>query len=246
MAIELPHVYFCVVVHNRWENLTRLARTFSLQNYYNTTLCIYDWNSTDHPLIETADDFFNISGAPRGSKYRYGFEPNPDNFGVTIGKNKAFDMTRANPADVVFFIDSDVVIPPNMARRIAEVVRPGVAYFPIFYSLYKNCPAVVNGNGPEHHRSDSTANGWWRKTSFGNCGFTAKDFVDIGKWDERFGDRYGRDDDDLHWRAEQKLQVFRENLAGFFHFWHPQSRAKQNPRLREIPWHPLYEGATND
>lgn len=239
------HVYFCVVVHNRWENLKRLMHAFAAQDYANTTLCIYDWNSKDHPPIESADDFFAVSGAPRAAKYRYVFEPNTANFGVTIGKNKAFDMTNAQPHDVVFFIDSDVVIPPTMARRIAEVVVPGVAYFPIFYSLYENCPPVVKENGPPHHRGDSQANGWWRKTSNGNCGFTAQDFVDIGKWDERFGDRYGRDDDDLAWRSNQKLKVVRENVDGFFHFWHPVSNAPQNPRLKDTPWHPLYEGAKN-
>lgn len=241
-----PHVYFCVVVRDRWENLKRLIHSFARQDYVQTTLCIYDWNSQDHPPIDTADDFFNIADAPRASKYKYGFEPNTANFGVTIGKNKAFDMTGARPDDVVFFIDSDVVIPPTMARRISVVVASGVAYFPIFYSLYAGCPAIVNGAGPQHARGDSHANGWWRKTSNGNCGFTAKDFVEIGKWDERFGDKYGRDDDDLAWRANQKLKVVRENVDGFFHFWHPPSTAPQNPRLKEIPWHPLYEGAKND
>jgi glycosyltransferase involved in cell wall biosynthesis len=244
--MSIPCVYFCVVVHNRWSNAVRLMRSFSAQTYEKTVMCIYDWNSKDHPLIESAADFYSAADNLPKANYRYSFDPNPANFGVTIGKNKAFDIADPSDDDIVFFIDSDVVIPPTMAADIAQTVKPGVAYFPVFYSLYEGCPAVVNGDGPPHHRGDSAANGWWRKSSHGNCGFTARDFVTIGKWDERFGDKYGRDDDDLAWRANQHLNVVRKNINGFFHFWHPVSTAPQNPRLRDTPWHPLYEGAKDD
>lgn len=241
-----PTVYFCTVVHNRWENFKRLAQSFSKQVGSNCTLCVYDWNSKDHGPVDSAEDLQRELGCQSPIRCRYSFDPNPDNFGVTIGKNRAFDIAAALAHDIVFFIDCDVVIPPTMTDTICRNVKPGVAYFPVFYSLYRDCPPVVNGSGPSHSRGSSSANGWWRKTSSGNCGFTAADFVAIGKWDERFGDRYGRDDDDIHWRAKQKLTVVRENVDGFFHFWHPYSTAKQNPRLKEIPWHPLFEGTKND
>lgn len=241
-----PRVYFCTVVHNRWQNLVRLIHSFAQQPDANAVLCIYDWNSKDHGAINSSDDFYREAQNPPKANYRYSFEPDPANFGVTIGKNKAFDIADAKQDDIVFFIDCDVVIPTTMSARIAEVVRHGVAYFPVFYSLYEGCPPVVNGEGPQHQRGNSTANGWWRKTSSGNCGFIAHDFITIGKWDERFGDKYGRDDDDLHWRAAKALKIVRENVDGFFHFWHPISTAGQNPRLRDIPWHPLYEGGKSD
>lgn len=241
-----PTVYFCTVVHNRWENFKRLAQSFAEQTATNCVLCAYDWNSQDHAPIADAADLKNLLGCARPIRCRYGFDPNPDNFGVTIGKNQAFKI--ANPADhdIVFFIDCDVVIPPTMTDIICRNVKLGVAYFPILYSLYQGCPPVVNGSGPQHKRGDSRANGWWRSTGFGSCGFTAADFAAIGKWDERFGARYGGDDNDIHGRANQKLTVVRDKVDGFFHFWHPYSHAKRNPRLKEIPWHPLYEGAKSD
>lgn len=242
-------IYFCTVVHNRWQNFTRLVRSIVEMHDLATGLSVFDWASTDHPPINSSKDFLDVVGCwPENNRVFYAVNENQssENINRSAARNTAFSLVDAAPSDIVFFVDCDMVVPANMAQHIRSVVKHGVAYFPIPYSLYRDRPAVVNGSGPPHNPGASSANGWWRKTSNGNCAFTVSDFLSIGKWDERFGDRYGREDDDMSWRAHQSLSVVRDEIAGFFHHWHPAKTEKENPRLRDIPWHPLYEGAKND
>lgn len=243
-------VYFCTAVHNRWDNFKRLFASFLAMNDMRAYLSVYDWASTDHAPINGQKDFTEIAGGwPENNGVAYGMraaEPG-QNINRSATRNTAFALSNAPPDAVVFFVDCDMVVPPTMANHVREIIKPGVAYFPVPYSLYKDCPAVVNGSGPPHVRGESTANGWWRHTSSGNCAFLVKDFqLTVGKWDERFGDKYGREDDDMHWRAQQSLTVVRDCVDGFFHHWHPAKKESQNPRLKHTVWHPLYEGAKND
>lgn len=244
-----PTVYFCTVVHNRWENFKRLLASFLAMNDAAAKLVVYDWASTDHAPIDSHEDFLAVAGScPSSSSILYGASNNAGdtNINRSVTRNMAFTLANPAPSNIVFFVDCDMVLPPHMSAHIRTVTKSGVAYFPIPYSLYKGRPAVVNGSGPPHNPARSPANGWWRATSSGNCGFIAADFVSIGKWDERFGARYGREDDDIHWRANQKLTVVRDRVDGFFHHWHPAKLEPQNPRLKHTTWHPLYEGAKSD
>lgn len=243
-------VYFCTVVHNRWDNFKRLLFSFLSMHDTQARLAVYDWASTDHPPINSQKDFLAVAGGcPENNSIFYGVQSaaSEQNINRSATRNTAFKIANPAPSDIVFFIDCDMVVPPTMAAHIRQIIKPGVAYFPIPYSLYQDCPAVVNGSGPPHTRGESSANGWWRHTSSGNCAFLVKDFqATIGEWDERFGDKYGREDDDIHWRAKQSLEVIRDCVDGFFHHWHPAKPEPQNPRLKHTTWHPLYEGAKND
>lgn len=242
-------VYFCTVVHNRWENFKRLFASFLTMNDAHAHLSVYDWASTDHAPITSQKDFEAIAGGwPSNNGVLYGVftTASGQNINRSATRNTAFSLANPAPSDIVFFVDCDMVVPPTMAAHVREIIKPGVAYFPVPYSLYKDCPAVVNGSGPPHVRGDTTANGWWRETSSGNCAFLVKDFQEtVGKWDERFGDKYGREDDDMHWRAKQTMTVVRDRMDGFFHHWHPAKNEPQNPRLKHTSWHPLYEGNKN-
>jgi hypothetical protein len=94
----------------------------------------------------------------------------------------------------------------------------------------------VRGDGPPYHQNGSTSNGWWRESGRGNCGFVFSDFRALGGWDgKRWGTRYGREDDDIYWRARNFFEVYRERVPGFFHQWHPKPPEKQNPTARTQP-----------
>lgn len=238
------HVYFCTVVHNRWDNFKRLFRSFLDMNDSLAKLAVHDWASTDHPQIVTQNDFKNAAGGwPENGGVFYGVSSNKTDEKINRSRvrNMAFDLANPRVADIVFFVDCDMLLPLNMSTHLRSIVKKDVAYFPISYSLYEGSPPVVNGDGPAQSKGESTANGWWRDEGLGNCGFVAGDFVRIGKWDERFGDKYGGDDNDIHWRASTaNIQIVRDRLDGFFHLWHPTTKHIRNPRLCEIPWHPLY------
>lgn len=242
-------VHFCTVVHNRWDNFKRLLRSFLDMKDPMAKMAVYDWASTDHEPITSQDDFIKVAGGwadNAGIFYGVSKAKPGENINRSATRNTAFSLANPAPNDIVFFVDCDMVVPSNMAAHIRDIIKPGVAYFPVPYSLYKNCPAVVNGDGQPHVRDAAGANGWWRHTSSGNCAFLVRDFNDtIRKWDERFGARYGREDDDIHWRAKQSMHVIRDCPDGFFHHWHPAHNEEQNPRLKHTPWHPLYEGAKN-
>ena len=161
----------------------------------------------------------------------------PGHINRAQARNLALEAANPQPADLVFFVDCDMVLPRDFSHRIRQHVTPDQAYFPICYSLYRGAPSVIKGNGPAHNPGPhkSGANGWWREAGHGNCGFVYKSFRDVlGGWDgERFGARYGREDDDIYWRAQENLSVFRERVPGFFHQWHPRAQEEKNPSVKE-------------
>jgi hypothetical protein len=239
MAKQLIH--FCTPVHNRADAMVRLWESFRKIPDPDIKLSIYDWCSTDHPdltSVKTLKWFFGIEDSspfvPWNLIYRITKPfPNLPNINRSRCRNIAFDQADPKPSDIVFFVDCDMVLPLNIADHVRDVVKPGVAYFPVCYSLYKDRPAVVNGDGPAHRPGpDTKANGWWRHTGRGNCAFVVSDFLALGKWNEAYGENYGREDDDIYTRAGNKLEVVRDQLDGFFHHWHPRKPETQNPSLK--------------
>jgi len=118
--------------------------------------------------------------------------------------------------DIVLFVDADMRLPTTYVARAREVVEPGVSWFPICFSLYRYKPMEAK-----------RGNGWWRSSGRGNCAFLAADYNRvIGGWSVASGLTYGGNDDYVYWRAKRGgLELVRERLQGFFHTWHPNSRA---------------------
>jgi hypothetical protein len=128
-------------------------------------------------------------------------------FSRSSGLNQA---AACSSSSILCFLDVDMVVPADFAETIKSLVRPGSCYFPICFSLYKNCPTKVSHN-----------NGYWRKHGFGNCAFTSEDFELLGCWDESFI-KWGGEDTDLFNRATAELIVHRQRCNGLFHRWHPK------------------------
>lgn len=207
-------LYFCTAVSNRWTTFEQLLASFKKMGDAGSVLCVYDWHSSDVDL--------NDKLQRAAINHVYGRHDLGEPINRAAARNKAFSLSNAKPDDRVFFVDCDMVIPEDFARRIRSIVLSGTAYFPVCYSLYKNRPREINGSGPQHTPGRSAANGWWRYAGRGNCGFVVKDFCDIGGWNVSYGARYGKEDDDIFTRANKLLTVFREEVPGFFHLWHPK------------------------
>jgi hypothetical protein len=107
-----------------------------------------------------------------------------------------------------------MLVPENWDQIIAQRVDRGQAFFPICYSLHRGKPlAIAKGNGR------------WRRTGLGMCGFTRKDFDQIGGWSEHFT-RWGLEDNDIYERATRaNMRIKRWRCPGLFHQWHPKKLA---------------------
>jgi len=208
------NLYLCTVVANRWNTFRHLLQSVANLLEQPAALCVYDWHSTDVDLLTTLGQ----SNCP----YRYGRHNYVEPINRSLARNKAFALSAAEPDDLVFFIDCDMLVPPDFIARIRNNVQLGQAYFPVCYSLYRDRPQSVYGNGPQHNPGRSKAHGWWRHAGRGNCGFIVQDFTQLGGWDTKYGARYGKEDDDIFTRANQSLKVVREEVPAFFHQWHPR------------------------
>jgi hypothetical protein len=223
----MARVLYCTAVYARWDTFSMLLDSFlaltAQPDNQDDRLCVYDWDSSGKDIFEPWPD--RVS-------YHAGHEHGHIN--RAAARNKS--MTAANPAvdDLVFFVDCDMVLPLDFSQRVRTHVKLGHAYFPVCYSLYRNAPLEVRGDGPPYNKNGSTANGWWRESGRGNCGFVVSDFFKLGGWDgQRWGPRYGREDDDVYWRAYRALEVYRERVPGFFHQWHPKPPEEKNPSARK-------------
>lgn len=223
-GVNVKRVIYCTAVHNRRANFQIMLHSFlqlrSLPQNARDMLCVYDWDGA-------LNDINEIDGVA----YAAGAETGPINRAES--RNRAFAILNKSPDDLVFFVDCDMVLPADFSDRVRRFVKPGHVYFPVCYSLYKNAPMVVKGSGPDHYPGQSGANGWWREAGRGNCGFVVRDFMALGGWDgAKFGTNYGREDDDVFWRAKARFTVHREWTQNFFHQWHPRGTEPQNPSVK--------------
>lgn len=220
----MKRVIYCTAVYNRRNNFDVLLASYlqmrSQPQNTRDVLAVYDWDGK-------LNDINEIEGVAYGAGAETG------HINRAESRNRAFAIVDKSPTDIVFFVDCDMVFPVDFSSRVRRFVKPGHAYFPVCYSLYRGAPMVVKGSGPPHNPGQSGANGWWRDAGRGNCGFVVKDFLAIGGWDgARFGTKYGREDDDIFWRAKEKLVVHREWTQNFFHQWHPRVAEPQNPSVK--------------
>jgi glycosyltransferase involved in cell wall biosynthesis len=218
------NIYLCTVVANRWNTFQHLLQSVTKLDPPPAALCVYDWNSSDIDL--------QAELAKTKCAYKYGKHNYDEPLNRAAARNKVFALSAAEPDAVVFFVDCDMVLPADFIGRIAAAVRPGQAYFPVCYSLYYGRPQSVFGSGPQHKPGRSKAHGWWRYAGRGNCGFVVRDFTNLGGWDTKYGARYGKEDDDIFTRANNKLSVLREEVPGFFHLWHPKLQEPSNVRIK--------------
>jgi hypothetical protein len=223
----MPRIHYCTVVYDRWDTFKLLAESFvqlaAQPGNEPDRLWVYDWNSGGKDIYSSWPDTIQFCG---GGQIGH----------INRAAGRAMAMQCADPKldELVFFVDCDMVLPSDFSERVRKWVKPGAAYFPVCYSLYRGAPMVVKSDGPPWSPGSGSANGWWRESGRGNCGFTAADVITVGGWDgARWGTGYGREDDDLFWRAMNKLRVHRERVPGFFHQWHPRVNEKQNPSTRK-------------
>lgn len=201
-------ISFCACIKNRADNLKRLIASLEeMDAIIPFELIVADFQSTDATLKSWEQPTFPLRVVTMSSPY----------FNRSQGLNRAASLARG---DKLFFIDVDMLVPRLFLHMLDANVQDGQCWFPICYSLHKDKPAEVKDSS----RHASKANGWWRTEGAGMCGFMKKDFEAIGRWDEKIGETYGKEDNEICRRAADKLTRIRERCPGLFHVWHPTTR----------------------
>ena len=185
---------------NRGENFLKMLAAWQAMDDTNHELIIADFGSTDVDVPCVVSGLADV----RIVKLQGPFN-----------RSRGLNAAAANATgDLLFFLDSDVLVPKGFCNIVRSHVHQGQAYFPVCYSLNKGSPA------------ESSAPGWWRHTGFGLCGLQLEDVKRIA-WDESFT-RWGKEDNDLLRRAEAELAIVRSRCPGLLHLWHPDDLAFKN------------------
>lgn len=125
--------------------------------------------------------------------------------------------------DTYFFLDADMIVPPEAFERIRRVAQHGTVWFP-------ECEREdERGNIISDHHCTC---------GYGICAISREDFEKVGGWDEKFT-AWGYDDVDFKERCEKAgLGICRERLKGLIHQWHPNTWEHRNK-------HTAHPGATS-
>jgi len=156
-------------------------------------LVVADWHSDDWPLEEWL---------------RKAASPIP----VTIvqlegvfSRGKGLNSAaRAACGNLLFFVDTDVLLTSAVFLSGLEHARSGKAYFPILYAF--------------DSREEKT--GLWSDGGYGHCLIRRADFEAVGGWPEYSS--WGREDKDFWATVTAHQPVVRERVSGFYHQWHPE------------------------
>lgn len=148
---------------------------------------------------------------------------------------------RRARGDILFFLDADVVIPPDALRQVADVFRqePGVA---AVFGSYDDEPAVPNFLSQYknlfHHYVHQTARAE-ASTFWGGCGAIRRDaFLAVGGFDESYR-RPSIEDIELGHRLKRAGYRIRLNKAlqvKHLKRWTVASLLQSDFWCRAVPW----------
>lgn len=129
--------------------------------------------------------------------------------GSIFNKGKGLNAAaKIASGDVLFFLDTDMIISDKLIDQSLEILNREKAFFPICKS-YKD---------PLHQHY------WVRETGYGNLVIWKHVFQDNGPWLER--EVYGLEDDEMWFRLKEIAH--REIGVEFYHQWHPAGEAKSS------------------
>jgi glycosyltransferase involved in cell wall biosynthesis len=156
-------------------------------------LVVSDWKSTDWPIREwifaRAEGKFPVTIVDVEEEW------------FSRGKGLNIAAENANK-DILFFIDSDILLTDEVVRDAKQKCEEGVAFYP-----------VCMREKPHRHK--------WRHSGYGLCAMTREMWIKAGKWVE--WSSWGGEDNILHDKLiENGYDIYRDTYEGFTHLDHPE------------------------
>lgn len=198
---KLQPISICTGIYNRSDNYLNqlLASLEHASNRELIELSVFDCCSTDVSDLETeirkrwsGKLIFNSENVKFARSYTF---------------NKAVDQASN---EIIFICDADLSLPENIVSLCNQYTGKRVVWYPIYFFLYKNKPAIVSKENGE----------WEQYGSRGMLACTKRAYNHAGRLDEKYT-VWGGEDTDLWARFHGlKYIVIRSRVRGMFHHWH--------------------------
>lgn len=203
---KLKPITICTGIYNRSDNyLNHLLQSINQAKHQHLiTLSVFDCNSNDIADLETAirkhwqgDLIFNSENTKFSRAYTF---------------NKAVSQSTT---DIVFICDADLSLPKNIVAYCNFFTAPKRVWYPIFFFLYKNKPAII-----------AKQNGEWEQ--YGSKGMLAclkQDWENIGGLNQAYT-VWGKEDTELWENFHKQQYTIVRNRAHILHHWHSSHNPK--------------------
>ena len=189
-------ISLCITCRNRATLLERCLRTLLLPTPYARELVLTDWSSTDRPPLQWIPQLLD---AQLPATYIF-----MDHAPFSRGRGLNVAARRAM-YPFLFFLDTDMLVEPQVIEAAVRACAQGHAYFPICYS----------------YTQPQSIGGYWRKEGFGITAMPRDLYEAAGGWDEF--QHWGGEDIRMHERVARLAPVERAQQPGLHHQWHPPS-----------------------
>lgn len=204
---QLQPITICTGILNRSHNYLNYV-IGSLQNAPHKELIelsIFDCGSSDLPDFEQ-----QVKEQWLG---KVSFTTVQTNFSRSFTFNRAVEQASGK---IIFLCDADMSLPEDIVEICNRLTGPKIAWFPIYFYLYKNKPATTE-----------KGNGLWDQ--YGGKGLLAclkEDFMKMGGLSEQFI-AWGGEDTDLWERMHRnRFTIIRNKQDGLIHHWHTTHNPK--------------------
>jgi len=205
---KLKPITICTGIYNRSENyLTHLLQSINAaKNQHLITLSVFDCNSNDVENLEN-----EIKKYWKGKLI---FNKETIKFSRSYTFNKAVNQSNT---EIIFICDADLSLPKNIVESINFYTANNRVWYPIFFFLYKNKPAVINKNNGE----------WEQYGSKGMLACLKNSWTEIGGLNETYT-TWGNEDTELWERFHKNGFTIVRNRAKILHHWH----SSHNPKYK--------------
>ncbi|MFN9583004.1 MAG: glycosyltransferase family 2 protein [Bacteroidota bacterium] len=198
---KLQPLSICTGIYNRSSNyLNRLLNSLEHAEYKHLIeLSVFDCCS---------DDISDLEAEIRKRwKGKLVFTREPVKFARSYTFNKAVDQASH---ELIFICDADLSLPKNIVNLCNQYTGKNTVWYPIYFFLYKDKPAILNRENGE----------WEQYGSRGMLACTKNAFSDAGRLNEAYT-VWGGEDTDLWERFHRRHYIIiRNRVKGLFHHWH--------------------------
>jgi glycosyltransferase involved in cell wall biosynthesis len=198
---KLQPLSICTGIYNRSSNyLNRLLNSLEHAEYKHLIeLSVFDCCS---------DDISDLEAEIRKRwKGKLVFTREPVKFARSYTFNKAVDQASH---ELIFICDADLSLPKNIVNLCNQYTGKNTVWYPIYFFLYKDKPAILNRENGE----------WEQYGSRGMLACTKNAFYDAGRLNEAYT-VWGGEDTDLWERFHRRHYIIiRNRVKGLFHHWH--------------------------